>query len=440
MCVPLLHCVLRSSLVACEHMSKAEQATARRFVLESALRRGPDGKSAFEHVVDQSKPQGVRLLLKLAFEYGTDAQLQLLLGAAKSGLAAGGADQRDALEISAGKSTLKAVVYANPAIAASVVVKLSTTLFAAYSHISKPEVARASARKLKYDDGLFCLRGAGTILVPKGFWEQGLDTQAADAVDVTCGHIRVPGLADGSDVFAALVAAAQSHPRLILSEPLRAAIAFKWETYGRRLWLKQGAVNLAFACCYFVGCGLLLLGGPGNPYAFGDDDGFDYGQDALLTWRTSALSAEACIGWALFALASVLNIYFAWLESTEVRDAQKTGALKQYFSSWVNWVDLVLMVVVVALVPLIALRSGFAPTAAVVGATLTFLRSAKLANGHKKVRRSVPSEPTRTPVACTPQITQSRALSARVVPLPPHSSETPDLCVLCAARVPRKHA
>ena len=80
-------------------MGEEDQADARRLVLASALRRDPDGKSAFEHLVDLNKPQGVRLLLKFAFEYGTHDQLQLLLGTAeKSGLAADGAAQRDALE------------------------------------------------------------------------------------------------------------------------------------------------------------------------------------------------------------------------------------------------------------------------------------------------------------------------------------------------------
>ena len=98
------------------------------------------------------------------------------------------------------------------------------------------------------------------LYINSTLWGKELDEKAADTVDATCGFYDLPGLTDGSDVFAAIVEAAQKNARIIATEPLRAAIAFKWAKFGRRQWLRQVGEYVAFLAGYMGGSGLLLLG------------------------------------------------------------------------------------------------------------------------------------------------------------------------------------
>ena len=134
---------------------------------------------------------------------------------------------------------------------------------APYRRTSLLKVERASAAALDADHGLLRLRGFISESAPAILWGAELNDKAADALDVTCGLYGLPGLTDGSSVFAALVKAAESNTRIIASEPLRAAIAFKWAQYCKRQWLLQVLTYGSFVAGYVGGTGLLLLGDGG---------------------------------------------------------------------------------------------------------------------------------------------------------------------------------
>ena len=132
-----------------------------------------------------------------------------------------------------------------------------------YGEFSLVKVERASAASLDMDNGMLRLRGGVDGSPPAGLWGDELDEKAPDALDVTCGVYGIPGLTDGSNLFAVLVEAARTHTRIIVSEPVRAAIAFKWATFGKSQWHRQVLEYCAFVAGYMGGCGLLLLGDAG---------------------------------------------------------------------------------------------------------------------------------------------------------------------------------
>ena len=154
---------------------------------------------------------------------------------------------------------------------------------APYGKFSLLKVERASAAALDADQGLLRLRGFISESAPATLWGVELNDKAADALDVTCGVYGLPGLTDGSRVFAALVKAAESNTRIIASEPLRAAIAFKWAKYGRQHWLRQVLTYASFVTGYTGGTGLLLLGDGGVGAALGGQVRADARINAPLT-------------------------------------------------------------------------------------------------------------------------------------------------------------
>ena len=94
-------------------------------------------------------------------------------------------------------------------------------------------------------------------------------SEGVDAVDVQCGVFGIPGLmaADGR-VFAALVFAASSSSvtlSLMMTEPMRAAVDFKWQAYGLKFWRGQVMTWLTLFVSWIVG--LYLAAGAANVLA-----------------------------------------------------------------------------------------------------------------------------------------------------------------------------
>ena len=169
---------------------------------------------------------------------------------------------------------------------------------------------------------------------PRTLWcsENGVDAvseDAADAVDVTCGVIGIPGLLaaparDKKTIFAAIVATEDLGA--IASGPMRAAIDFKWLAFGKRRWRLQVCIYIGFAVCYLGGVAGLLL---------------------------STTAVAWCAGALLFAMAQLFNLYYAreeWFEAERGLDV--------YLASPTNWVDVFLILVTMLLVPLLMVQSA----------------------------------------------------------------------------------
>ena len=202
-----------------------------------------------------------------------------------------------------------------------------------YLHKDVKDYARASLAALHEERWL--VRGhPSDVQPPRTLWhgEDGVDAvseDAADAVDVTCGVVGIPGLLaaparDEKTIFAAIIATEDLGA--IASGPMRAAIDFKWLAFGKRRWQLQVCIYIGFAVCYLGGVAGLLL---------------------------STTAEGRWAGTLLFAMAQLFNLYYAreeWFEA-------KRG-LEVYLASPTNCVDVFLILVTMLLVPLLMVQSA----------------------------------------------------------------------------------
>jgi hypothetical protein len=158
---------------------------------------------------------------------------------------------------------------------------------------------------------------------------------------------------------------------LIESEPVRAAIAFKWAAYGKSQWRWHVIEYAVFTLAFLSGVGLLLTT-----------------EDDIDTNSGSAASSRM-VGGALFALASLSNLRYIAEEGGELL---KDGPAK-YFSSMTNIVDFLVSVLVLALAPLLVVGSADAAPVAAIAAVLIFLRAQKVRLSYGELSSSVRGAP-----------------------------------------------
>ena len=219
-------------------------------IAAAALRRGGDGLCALDHVIRQQTAKGVQLLLGCVLRHAPAATIESALLTLEAG--------------SGHNSTLAKLIRSYPAQVANVLGDTEAPIgLEPYEARDTPNLERVSAAALDAVSGRMALAGHHASLPPEAdLWsELKGSSDSSDAVDVTCGLFRLPGLVAGPKVgmLDLLVEAAKLHPRLIVTEPLRAAIDFEWKAFGRRLWLQQVLIFVAFAASYIVGLMLLLL-------------------------------------------------------------------------------------------------------------------------------------------------------------------------------------
>ena len=293
----------------------------------SVLHRDLSGCCAIDHLLAQKKDKGVRLLLELIFDNAFPcAGREALLGKPR-----GHTD----CTLTACASFLAGILAKPPQSTRPPYGPASDLAHPQQSYLHKDvkDYARASLAALHEERWL--VRGhPSDVQPPRTLWcgENGVDAvseDAADAVDVTCGVIGIPGLLaaparDEKTIFAAIVATEDLGA--IASGPMRAAIDFKWLAFGKRRWQLQVCIYIGFAFCYLGGVAGLLL---------------------------STTEVAWCAGALLFAMAQLFNLYYAreeWFEAERGLDV--------YLASPTNWVDVFLILVTMLLVPLLMVQSA----------------------------------------------------------------------------------
>ena len=299
----------------------ARPETPKVLVALSVLHRDLSGYCAIDYLRESKKDKGVRLLLECVFDNafpcaGREALLVKPRGHPNCTLTA--------------CAPFLAGILAKPPQASDLARPEQL-----YLQKFVKEYARASLAALYEERWLVRGHPGDAHQPPRTLWhgENGVDAvseDAADAVDVTCGVVGIPGLlaapARGNKtLFAAIVATEDLGA--IASGPMRAAIDFKWQAFGKRRWQHQVCIYIGFAVCYLGGVAGLLL---------------------------STTAAAWWAGTLLFAMAQLFNLYYAMEEWFEA----KREELEVYLASPTNWVDAVLMLVTVLLVPLLMVQSA----------------------------------------------------------------------------------
>ena len=195
----------------------------------------------------------------------------------------------------------------------------------------------------------------------KRFWDEGAE-EASDSVDVICGVPLLPGLTwSGSSAFQTIVKGANLS--LIVSEPMRAAIAFKWAAYGRQRWYWWVGWYAAYVISFLGGVGWLLSHATSSEPSSGNTLGEDKSSDSW--WK----------GMLAFAVASLINLRYACEEMMEARSI----GMRAYLASATNLIDASLHGLVLSLVPVLLVSSELAASRiAAVSTLLLFLKGQKV--------------------------------------------------------------
>jgi len=191
-----------------------------------------------------------------------------------------------------------------------------------------------------------------------------------DEVDVTCGVVGIPylllGRAERANIFTSLVKAAESELDLIMSDVMRATIAFKWKAYGYSRWVRQVVTAATFVVCYLMSL-FVLLAGDRNVQL---DDLFD-----------AERGVEILVGGLLFLVASGINVMYGLQELHEMRSTGPWG----YVCSVQNWFDCASCLNVLSLAVLILSGSDLARSFGALGTVLLIPKLAAVSRGHERM-------------------------------------------------------
>ncbi|KAL1495122.1 hypothetical protein AB1Y20_016989 [Prymnesium parvum] len=303
-----------------QHCSDGERAAA----AASLLRRDEDGANALEYAMNSRKTAVVQAFIDFLLRFASPNTLDLLLS-------------KGATEL----SSLEGVVESYTPL---LVAALAARPLCSYAH-SGASISRYSAALLDADRSRVRLKVASVPAdaIAQRFWDES-GKEAADAVDVICG---------GGPA----------------SEPVRAAIAFKWAAYGRKRWYQQVGWYAGYVCGFLGGAGLLLLS---PTTSIEPVDGADLGGE-------ESSDGRLLVGALLFAATSLINLVYLLEEVAEVRSL---GGRK-YLSSLTNLNDASLHGLVLLLAPLLMLSSRSASSVAAVATALLFLKGQKVLRGNE---------------------------------------------------------
>ena len=306
-------------------------------IAAGALHRDGTGACALDCLAQLHKAQGIELLLQLIMRHTPPSSLATLLKASP-------------VNDAGAHSTFTHLCSAYPAAVAACIAggpNHRPLFIQAYDADDTPSLKRLSASKLIHDSGRLLLKVAtGPLPSESALWGGGdLGMDAADSVDVHCGIIGIPGLVspDGA-VFAALAGVAKQCPHLIVSEPMRAAIDFKWQAFGSRMWLSQMAVWGALATSWITGLYLLLVPAPPlSPSHLAASSGPTAGDLAI--GEQGSFIPSISDGAVAFAPVPLLTLFYVWEEALQLRS---TGFCA-YLSTPAKYVNLLLIGVVATL-------------------------------------------------------------------------------------------
>jgi len=157
----------------------------------------------------------------------------------------------------------------------------------------------------------------------------------------------------------------EGDPGIITTDVMRATIAFKWQMYGHRSWIRDLLRYLVFCASCISGCNLLVRMPPDCPLY---SNGFD------------CFETEHFCGWALLLLATSINLTYLHEEVLQLA-AEKL----EYFYSMYNFVDASLIMLQFALLPMIAYDiEGYNQMAALTE-LIVLVKVAKLSRGNDRM-------------------------------------------------------
>ena len=181
-----------------------------------------------------------------------------------------------------------------------------------------------------------------------------------DAVEVFCGVVGVPHLMErpgtGQNLFQVFVDASSQTIDLIATDVMRAAVAYKWQMYGERIWMKNLLLYGLFFSCFVVG--LFLIQGDRDPPP---------------GWVET--------GSVLFVIVEVINVYYTILEVREMCEAGWN-----YFKSSQNIFDALSVLNIFSLAPMLAMGAESSHFMAAVGTVLMLPKMASIARGAESYR------------------------------------------------------
>jgi len=209
-----------------------------------------------------------------------------------------------------------------------------------------PSLERAPSRVLKLNKGSMAMaaHAHSWFATQETLWGSlQADTQrwTGPEVDVRCGLIGLPGLVDmpstkkRPSLFHAYVKAADF--QLIMSEAFQAAVVYKWDAYGRRIWLKNLFIYVLTWVSYETGCSLLL------PLLQQAASASSAVEGSGNVWEDPESASRAAIALGLVGVASLLAL--AQLKG-EYAELVQSGSPLEYFSSLWNLADLLFVFVI----------------------------------------------------------------------------------------------
>jgi len=315
---------------------EARPAGERAAAAAATLLCDADGANALDLALRAHKAQAVQALLSFLLANTTDNVAELLCDG------------------EGGVSPLHTAVKSYPQALVAALKGVPHAL-GAYLHSEAPTLLRYDAARLDADAGgglRIAVAGAAFAMPTKGFWPEGRED---NAVDVVCGANPLPGLTVADSPLFRAIVESDVLP-LIASEPMRAAIAFKWKAYGQPRWLRQVVEYTVFALTLLGGSGLLLT----------DDD--------------AIVGGPRVLGAALFAVGYLLNLRYC---AEEWRELGGAGGVAKYLLSMTNLIDLAVASLVLVDGPLLAVGSAEAAPVTAVAALLIFLKGQKVMRGNE---------------------------------------------------------
>ena len=196
------------------------------------------------------------------------------------------------------------------------------------------------------------------------------DDDEADT-EVLGGVVGIPTLFDapntpGHLIWQEMVEASEQAIDLIQTDVMRAAIGFKWQAYGEATWRQQAFLYAFFFFTYVMSCLYLVEDGQREAKILGE-----------IPWNEPKPETDATLGAFFFTLTSLINLYYLYLETREMRSFA-------YLKSAQNIFDLLSIGNILSLAPLLWYNHPLAPFFASLGTMLMIPKMAAISRGSER--------------------------------------------------------
>ena len=213
-----------------------------------------------------------------------------------------------------------------------------------------------------------CFGGGGFLSLDDDDEEEG-DTE------VLGGVVGIPLIFDapetpGYQIWEDLVEASESAIDLIATDAMRAAIGFKWQAYGEAAWRRQALLYAFFFFTYVMSCIYLMEDSNRGAKIEGEVD------------FSEPEERHAYLGAFFFALTSLINLYYLYLETREMRSFA-------YLTKAQNVFDLLSIGNIASLAPLLYYSHPLAPVLGSLGTMLMIPKMASISRGAERYSKLI---------------------------------------------------